>query len=235
MTNIDPPNITVQPEKLSLYLPAMQFGMEGHGRTDEIAVCQFTMELTSWWYKYRLALNGLTYSGHFTADDGVSIYQLTASAVFQYENNKPNPGNAQPYVWNMSSSVMLDNKSPVSIASSGPFQVAVPPSNTSLTWSPCFDGGEGEGDAKTKLVFSITGTTRDTTEGGKGQGKLADGLTLDWDLAWQECVPNRAVKNAWGDERIDDWQTCEYREAPGNGTVAQGLRRGVGGLPLPPH
>ncbi|KAI1488195.1 hypothetical protein F5X96DRAFT_646805 [Biscogniauxia mediterranea] len=235
-------NVSIQPEKLILYLPAMQFATEGHGRTDESAICQFTMELTSWFYKYRLALSGVTYSGHFTADDGVSIYQLTASAVFQYENKKTKPMDAQPYVWNMSSSVMLDNTSPTSIGGAGPFDddfqvvAAVPapsPSNTTLTWSPCFDGGEGEGGTKTKLAFSIGGKTRDNTTDGVGRGKLAAGLTLAWDLAWQECVPDRAAKNAWGDTRVDDWQTCAYREAPPANATALGLRTGVGAMPLP--
>ncbi|KAI1632852.1 hypothetical protein F4809DRAFT_655756 [Biscogniauxia mediterranea] len=245
-------NVSIQPDKLSLYLPAMQFEMEGHGRTDESAICQFTMELTSWFYKYRLALSGVTYSGHFTADDGVSIYQLTASAVFQYENKKTNPMDAQPYIWNMSSSVMLDNTSPTSIGGAGPFDddfqvvAAAAPSSSNttgglLTWSPCFDGGEGGGGTKTKLAFSIAGKTRDDTTagggGGGGQGKLVGGLTLEWDLAWQECVPDRAAKNAWGDTRVDDWQTCSYREPSGNAT-ALGLRSSgldAMSLPLPPR
>ncbi|KAI5866483.1 hypothetical protein GGS23DRAFT_550853 [Durotheca rogersii] len=107
-------NITFLPHTLRLDLPAMRFGAEGHGRTDELAVCQFTAELTSWWYKYRFAIQNVTYKGHLTATDGAQLYRLSANAVFRYENRKLNPGRAPPDIWNVSMSTMVSESASVS-------------------------------------------------------------------------------------------------------------------------
>lgn len=100
-------NITFLPDSLRLDLPSMRFGTEGHGRTDEYAGCQFTVEFTSWWYKYRFAIRDVTYRGHLNATDGVQLYQLKANTVFRYENRKVNPGRAPPDIWNVSMSTMV--------------------------------------------------------------------------------------------------------------------------------
>lgn len=93
--------------QLRIDLPNMRFGTEGHGRTDEHALCQFTVEFTSWWYKYRFSIQDVTYKGHLNSTIGVQLYQLTANTVFRYENRKLNPGRAPPDIWNLSTSTMV--------------------------------------------------------------------------------------------------------------------------------
>ncbi|KAL7629147.1 hypothetical protein AAE478_000666 [Parahypoxylon ruwenzoriense] len=187
-------NITFSPDTLRLDLPVMRFGTEGHGRADELALCQFTVEYTSWWYKYRFAIQNLTYKGHLTATDGVQLYQSSANTVFR----------APPDVWNVSMSTMIDNKAQTAIGGEGDFDedFKVDSGNPQLEWSTCMDGREGTGDFKTKLAFTLTATTSDKT--GNGTGVLTRGMTFDFGIAWEECYPKRAVKNACGQTRIDD-------------------------------
>ncbi|KAI0176466.1 hypothetical protein GGR52DRAFT_363125 [Hypoxylon sp. FL1284] len=224
-------SVDVQPDVLRLGLPAMRFDTTGHGRTDEVATCQFTLELTSWWYKYRFAVQDVTYRGHLQASDGVQLYQLTANTVFRYENRKVNPGREPPDVWNVSMSTMIDDQAPTTIGGEGEFDddFEVSRNGSHLEWSTCMDGGEGGGDVRTKLAFLLTATTSDKT--GEGSGALTGGLSLDFGLAWEECVPDRLVKNAWGQTRIDDWSVCTYNDsslAPASGSSA--FRRGTGAL-----
>ncbi|KAI2781675.1 hypothetical protein F4815DRAFT_71208 [Daldinia loculata] len=226
-------NITFLPDSLRLDLPSMRFGTEGHGRTDEYAGCQFTVEFTSWWYKYRFAIRDVTYRGHLNATDGVQLYQLKANTVFRYENRKVNPGRAPPDIWNVSMSTMIDNTAEAAVGGEGNFDdnFEVSGGNSSnLEWSTCMDGGEGSGDVKTKLSFNIGATTSDKS--GKGTGILTRGLTLDFGLVWEECYPDRSVKNAWGQTRIDDWSVCTYNtNNETSRTVSRALRRGPG-VPL---
>ncbi|KAI1805950.1 hypothetical protein F4811DRAFT_195086 [Daldinia bambusicola] len=204
-------NITFFSNTLRLDLPRMQFGTTGHGRTDEYAGCQFTVEFSSWWYKYRFAIRDVTYRGHLDATDGVQLYQLKSNAVFRYEYHKLNPGRAPPEVWNVSMSTMFDNTAKTSIGGVGNFNEdfeASGNSSTDLEWSMCMNGGEGSGDVKTKLTFDISATTSDKS--GQGTGHLTHGLTLDFGLVWEECIPNPSEASAWGQTRIDDWSTCTY-------------------------
>ncbi|KAI0381938.1 hypothetical protein F5Y04DRAFT_288111 [Hypomontagnella monticulosa] len=231
-------NITFLPDTLRMDLPGMRFGTEGHGRTDEQAFCQFTVEFTSWWYKYRFAIQDVTYRGHLTATDGVQLYYVTARTVFRYENRKLNPGRAPPDIWNVSTSTMIDHAATTEIGGKGTFDedFEVNGKSSHLEWSTCMDGGEGTGDVKTKLEVSLTATTSDKT--GKGTGLLTRGLTLDFGLAWEECRPDRTVKNAWGQTRIDDWSVCTYNtKNQTSRATLRGLRRGPGqvGLGLPRH
>ncbi|KAI1382389.1 hypothetical protein F4677DRAFT_24981 [Hypoxylon crocopeplum] len=223
-------NITFLPDTLRLDLPSMRFGTEGHGRTDEFASCQFTVEFSSWWYKYRFAIQNVTYRGHLKATDGVQLYQLTANTVFRYENRKLNPGRAPPDTWNVSMSTMVDNRAKATIGGEGDFDDDFEQSETvpHLEWSTCMDGGEGSGDVKTKLAFILTATTSDKT--GKGTGVLTRGMTFDFGVAWEECSPNRDVKNAWGQTRIDDWSVCTYNNNANQTSRAttRALRRGPG-------
>ncbi|XXG94848.1 hypothetical protein Hte_001107 [Hypoxylon texense] len=208
-------NITFLPDTLRLDLPGMRFGTEGHGRTDEVAVCQFTVEFTSWWYKYRFAIQ--------------DIYQMTANTVFRYENRRLNPGRAPPDIWNVSMSTMIDDKATTAVGGEGDFDedFAVSQNSSHLEWSTCMDGGEGTGDVKTKLSFILTATTSDKT--GKGTGLLARGMSFDFGVVWEECYPDRAVKNAWGQTRIPDWSVCTYNNANETSRMSsRGLRRGPG-------
>lgn len=87
------------------------------------------------------------------------------------------------------------------------------------------DGGEGTGDVKTKLQFTLSATTSDKT--GKGTGVLASGLSFDFGIVWEECTPNRAVKNGWGETRIDDWSVCTYNNTNQTSqAILRTLRRG---------
>ncbi|KAI1135029.1 hypothetical protein F5Y05DRAFT_190004 [Hypoxylon sp. FL0543] len=226
-------SITFLPDTLRLDLPNMRFGTEGHGRTDEVAVCQFTAEFTDLWYKYRFAIQDVTYKGHLNATDGVQLYQLKANTVFRYENRKLNPGRAPPDVWNVSMSTMIDNTANTAIGGEGNFDddFSVSGNSSHLEWSTCMDGGEGTGDVKTKLVFRLTATTSDKT--GNGTGVLARGLTLDFGIVWEECYPDRAAKNAWGETRIDNWSVCTYNNTnQTSGAITRALRRGPGPLLL---
>ncbi|KAI1780181.1 hypothetical protein F4818DRAFT_437464 [Hypoxylon cercidicola] len=222
-------NITFLPDTLRLDLPDMRFGTEGHGRTDEVTVCQFTIEFTSWWYKYRFAIQDVTYKGHLKATDGVQIYQMAANAVFRYENRKLNPGRAPPDIWNVSMSTMIDDTATTAIGGEGDFDedFAVSQNSSHLEWSTCMDGGEGTGDAKTKLSFRLTATTSDKT--GKGSGILTRGMSFDFGVVWEECSPNRATKNAYGQTRIDNYSVCTYNNANQTSRAnVRALRRGPG-------
>ncbi len=97
-----------------------------------------------------------------------------------------------------------------------------------LVWSPCFDGGEGQGFDQTQITFRVTGTTSDP--GNKGEGQFADsggGLTVRFGLVWEKCYPDLDSKQAWGQSRIDDWETCTYRDVPDNQTFLQTIPRDV--------
>ncbi|XDG06966.1 hypothetical protein ABKA04_006581 [Annulohypoxylon sp. FPYF3050] len=223
-------NVTFLPNTLRLELPNMYLGAEGHGRTDEVSLCQFTVEYTSWWYKYRFAIQDVAYRGHLNATDGVQLYQLTANSVFRYENRKVNPGRAPPDIWNVSMSTMIDNTAQTSIGGEGNFDDDFEASGNSshLEWSTCMDGGEGTGDVKTKLQFTLSATTSDKT--GKGTGVLTQGLTFDFGIVWEECTPDRAVKNAWGETRIDNWSVCTYNDANQTSQIISRALRRVPGL-----
>ncbi|KAI0147918.1 hypothetical protein F4776DRAFT_288428 [Hypoxylon sp. NC0597] len=101
--------------------------------------------------------------------------------------------------------------------------------SSQLEWSTCMDGGEGNGDVKTKLVFKLTATTSDKTS--KCTVVLARGLAFDFGIVWEECYPDRAVKNAWGQTRIDDWSVCTYNNTNQTSrAMSRALRRGLGPL-----
>ena len=99
--------VTFGPEYLELRLPDMFFGDIGHGRTDESTVCEMDIEFAQWWYKYRVAIKEVTYSGRLNLTNGVQLYQLGAVADFHYihlENSHPI---VQPEVRNLSTAVMV--------------------------------------------------------------------------------------------------------------------------------
>ncbi|KAK7754610.1 hypothetical protein SLS62_003393 [Diatrype stigma] len=51
----------------------------------------------------------------------------------------------------------------------------------------------------------------------KGEGQFAEGgLTVTFGLAWEECIPDRSAKYAWGESRTDEWETCTYKDTAGN-------------------
>ncbi|KAI1083563.1 hypothetical protein F5B20DRAFT_410772 [Whalleya microplaca] len=206
-------DITITPNNLELKLPALQFFAEGHGRTDEYTGCSITVELVDWFYKWRVAVSNVTYNGHANLTQGVSIYQLGAKTTFRYEHLKNYMPITPPRVTNLSEAIMINSVDQTAIGGDGDFDddFEVQGASPELVWSPCFDGGEGEGYDATKLVFDVSGYTRDPT--GSGTGQLVSGLTFNFGLAWEECSPNSAVKHAWGQTRIDDWETCTYREA----------------------
>ncbi|OTB06019.1 hypothetical protein M426DRAFT_21443 [Hypoxylon sp. CI-4A] len=233
--------LTFLPDALRLNLPSMFFGTEGHGRTNEFAVCEFTTEFTSWWYKYRFGIQGVKYSGRFNATDSVQLHELHSSAIFRYEILKVNKGNVPPEIWNLSMSTMshtdlptyykIDHTAQTTIGGDGSFNddFEVSSNTSQVEWSPCMDGGEGEGGSKTKIAFQITGETTDKT--GKGTGQFVNGLTLEFPLVWEECYPDRAVKNAWGETRIDDWSTCTYNDKNQTSrAITRALRHGPGPL-----
>lgn len=93
----------------------------------------------------------------------------------------------------------------------------------------CMDGGEGTGDVKTKLSFILAVTTSDKDKTGKGVGALVRGMSFDFGVVWEECYPDRMVKNAWGQTRIDDFSVCTYNSANQTSRVnSRELRRGPG-------
>ncbi|RYP32148.1 hypothetical protein DL767_005384 [Monosporascus sp. MG133] len=77
---------------------------------------------------------------------------------------------------------MIDNKEDVAIGGDGAFldDFEVKGKASELVWSPCFDGGEGQGIDQTQIAFAIHGTTRDP--GDKGEGQFVDGLTVRFGL-----------------------------------------------------
>lgn len=80
-----------------------------------------------------------------------------------------------------------------------------------LVWSPCFHGSEGGGQDSTYIDFLVSASSSDKT--GEGTGQLTSGLTIDWDLVWEECTPDWDEMYSWGDVRIENWQSCTYTSA----------------------
>ncbi|KAI0014305.1 hypothetical protein F4779DRAFT_559160 [Xylariaceae sp. FL0662B] len=233
-------DITITPNNLELGLPALQFYPLGHGRTDEYTGCSITVELVEWFYKWRFAVSNVTYYGHANLTQDVSIYQLTAKTTFRLEHLKNSHPITPPRVTNLSEAIMIDSVEATAIGGAGDFDDDFAVQGTArpspLVWSPCFDGGEGEGFDTTKLVFDVSATTRDPT--GQGTGRLVAGLTLSFGLVWQECLPYLAEKLAWGRTRVDDWETCTYREANQTAAAAaarRDLRPGVPSLGFRPR
>ena len=81
---------------------------------------------------------------------------------------------------------------------------------TDRKWSPCFRGTEGYGDI-TKMNFDVSAVA---AAPGRGPlvSLLTSGLHVRYGLVWEECYPDPNAKHAWGVSRIDDWETCTYRE-----------------------
>ncbi|KAI0181763.1 hypothetical protein GGR52DRAFT_54790 [Hypoxylon sp. FL1284] len=205
--SIDAGNITTS-------LSEMQFQTTGHGRTGAYANCDFRVELNSWNYKYRVAISGATIRGGSSLSDGVEIYQLNTTAVFRLEHLKNLSPITPPEVTNLSMSAMLAELTPTEIGGTPnfdqEFEVTTKPlSPADLVWSPCFQGSEGSGQDSTYFEFHVSASTSDKT--GQGTAKLASGLTVDWNLAWEECTPDMSSMYGWGDQRIDDWRSCTYR------------------------
>lgn len=100
-------NVDIQPETLEFKLPAMFFGTTGHGRTDEVTLCDINVEFTSWWYQYRVAIKDVTYSGRLNLTNDVQLYQLQAKANFQYIHLENGAPIVQPEVRNLSTAVMV--------------------------------------------------------------------------------------------------------------------------------
>ena len=99
--------VNVQGDGLELRLPSVSFGDIGHGRTDESMICELDIELVQWWYKYRVAISDVTYSGRLNLTNGVELYKLGAKAVFNYIHFKGSHPIVQPEVRNLSSAVMV--------------------------------------------------------------------------------------------------------------------------------
>lgn len=112
--------VTFGPEALELRLPDVFFGDTGHGRTDESMVCGMDIEFVQWWYKYRVAIKDVTYSGRLNLTNGVQLYHLGAFADFRYihlENSHPI---VQPEVRNLSTAVMVSCPAPFKSLSTDP-------------------------------------------------------------------------------------------------------------------
>lgn len=134
---------------------------------------------------------------------------------------EPSTGDGLIALANLSALDQIDNVQETTIGGDGDFldsfEVKSDPVSE-LVWSPCFDGGEGEGQDTTQLSLKISGTTQDP--GDKGEGQFIDGgLTVKFGLAWEECVPDRSAKYAWGDSRTADWETCTYKDTVSNGST----------------
>ncbi|OTA90611.1 hypothetical protein M434DRAFT_33468 [Hypoxylon sp. CO27-5] len=202
--------ISVEPSKITTSLSEVQFQATGHGRTDEFASCDFRVALSYWYYKYRVAISGATIRGHANLTDGVQIYQFNTTAIFRLEHLKNFSPIQPPEITNLSISTMLTELVPTQIGGEGnfddDFEVAVKPPSK-LVWSPCFHGSEGGGaQDSTYFDFIVSASSSDRT--GKGTGQLTSGLTVDWNLAWEECTPDWDEMYSWGDVRIDNWQSC---------------------------
>ncbi|KAI0385571.1 hypothetical protein F5Y04DRAFT_292087 [Hypomontagnella monticulosa] len=206
--------VTLRPNRITTDLSEMQFWTEGHGRTEEYASCDFRVELNSWYYKYRVAIASAAVRGHANLTEGVKIFQFNTTAIFRLQHLKNFSPITPPEVTNLSLSYMLNELTPASIGGDDSFdddfEVGVK-SSTPLVWSPCFNGGEGGGQDSTYIDFLVSASSSDKT--GEGTGVLTSGLSIDWDLVWEECTPNSDERNSWGDIRIENWQSCTYTSA----------------------
>ncbi|KAI5855566.1 hypothetical protein GGS23DRAFT_589721 [Durotheca rogersii] len=205
-------SISIDAGKLTTTLPELQFQATSHGRTDTYAGCQFRVELNDWYYRYRVAISGATVRGRANLTDGAQIYQFNTTATFRLQHLKNLSPITPPEVTNLSLSTMLTQLTPAKIGGDGSFtdDFDVPvASPAQLVWSPCFHGTEGSSQDFTYIDFEVSATSSDGT--GEGTSRLDSGLTVDWDLAWQECVPDWGETYSWGEQRVEDWQTCTYR------------------------
>ncbi|RYP60644.1 hypothetical protein DL770_009954 [Monosporascus sp. CRB-9-2] len=100
--------VDMRQEYLEFRLSDMFFGTRGHSRTDESAICDMDVEFVSWFYKWRVAISDVTYSGRLNLTNGVQLYVLSSKADFRYihlENSvrcqgaTPFLGPSAPPVW----------------------------------------------------------------------------------------------------------------------------------------
>ncbi|RYP71508.1 hypothetical protein DL771_004763 [Monosporascus sp. 5C6A] len=128
-----------------------------------------------------------------------SLYELSSKADFRYTRLENYDPIVQPEVRNLSRAVMEDVAIGGDGDSIGDFEVTGKASE--LVWSPCFDGGEGQGFAQTQIAFPIQCTTRDP--GGKGEGQFIDGLTRQvWThLGGVPSLPGREAREGPDENR----------------------------------
>lgn len=92
---------------LTTNLSGVQLQSADHGRAEKYASCDFKVELSSWYYKYRVGISGATIKGHASLTDGMQINKFNTTAVFRLEHLKNSRPIKPPEITNLSMSTMV--------------------------------------------------------------------------------------------------------------------------------
>ncbi|KAI4860404.1 hypothetical protein F4820DRAFT_452931 [Hypoxylon rubiginosum] len=182
----------------------------------EAAICVTSVELGAFPAGWRFALADVTYAGHATLAGGGRLESFAAIAYFQWEHLKNTAAVDEPTVKNASGSYLMNvPEMKVNFGTSGfydqDFSVNIPNHYAASAWSPCFTGQEYSYDDKMQVQFQFQAylTKAGFSKTGSGVFGRAAGpaLTADFNVVWEKCDP--VERNAWGQFRMGDYETCK--------------------------
>ncbi|KAL7619795.1 hypothetical protein AAE478_010338 [Parahypoxylon ruwenzoriense] len=180
----------------------------------EAAICIMAIELGAFPQGWRFALKDVTYTGHAKLSGGARLQSFAIKAYFQWEHLKNNIALDQPVIRNASGSYLMEvPEKRVDFGAKADydqdFEVNIP--NADLTWSPCFNGREYSYDDKMQVQFQFQSYLTKEGSSKTGSGVLGrpsgPALTADVALLWEKCDSSK--RNAWGQFRMDDYETCQ--------------------------
>ncbi|KAI0008235.1 hypothetical protein F4779DRAFT_618789 [Xylariaceae sp. FL0662B] len=208
-------DISLQPDTLKFDFADMRAAVSPTAEYDtEAAICVTTIELGAFPQGWRFGLSGVTYTGHAKLSGGARLQSFAVNTYFQWEHIKNSLLIDQPAVKNTSGSYLMDVPIvPVDFGLNGDYdkEFEVNIKNNHLAWSPCFTGQEYTYDDKMEVQFQFHAylTKEGYSATGNGIFGRADdpALTAEFGVIWEKCDP--LGRNAWGDFRIDNFETCQ--------------------------
>ncbi|XXH01292.1 hypothetical protein Hte_007648 [Hypoxylon texense] len=190
----------------------------------EAAICVASVELGALPAGWRFALAGVTYAGHAALAGGARLESFAAIAYFQWEHLKNTAAVDEPTVKNASGSYLMNvPEMKVNFGATGfydqDFSVNIPNYYAASAWSPCFTGQEYsyEDTMQVQFQFQAYLTKAGFSKTGNGVFGRSTGpaLTADFKVVWEKCDP--VERNAWGQFRMGDYETCKRIGPTGTG------------------
>ncbi|KAI1808710.1 hypothetical protein F4811DRAFT_181350 [Daldinia bambusicola] len=180
----------------------------------EAAICIMSIELGAFPQGWRFAFSDVSYMGHAKLTGGARVKSFAANSYFQWEHLKNNGSIDDPTVKNASGSYLMDiPEKIVNFGATGAYDkdFKVDIRNNKLSWSPCFTGQEYSYNDKMQVQFQfqayLTKEGFSKTGSGVFGRSVGSALTADFKIIWEQCDP--AQRNAWGQFRMGDYESCE--------------------------